>query len=120
LDRSPYGSLFRQTRDLLRFEFTKHVISVCSRTCKQGSDSLAAHGAGMNTAGLNVFMDQAPVYASPQRGTVQSQRDSRATNQLLCLQTAKQQVFAWRSLATESMAHWCGAGWGRARNQSRS
>jgi hypothetical protein len=49
-DRSPYGCLFRQIRDLMLYEFNTCVISVCKRTCNQLAHCLAAYGACMEGA----------------------------------------------------------------------
>ena len=59
-DRSPYGALFRQTRDLLYFDFTKSVISVCNRACNRVADSLAAYAASLVVDASKIFMDHVP------------------------------------------------------------
>ncbi|KAF8698882.1 hypothetical protein HU200_035144 [Digitaria exilis] len=66
-DGSQYETLFRKMRDLLFFEFTSSVISVCtvcSRNCNQVAHSLAAHGASLSDV-LPLFMDQAHDFVTP-------------------------------------------------------
>jgi hypothetical protein len=41
-DRSPYDCLFRQIRDLMLYEFTACVISVCNRTLLQSIGTLSS------------------------------------------------------------------------------
>ena len=64
-DRSPYGALFRQMRDLLYFDFTKSVISVCNRACNRVADSLAAYAASLVVDASKIFMDHVPEFVSP-------------------------------------------------------
>ena len=63
-DRSPYGALFRQTRDLLYFDFTKSVISVCNRACNRVADSLAAYAASLVVDASKIFMDHVPEFGA--------------------------------------------------------
>ena len=49
-DRSPYGCLFRQIRDLMQYEFNVCVIYVCNRSYNQLAHCLAAYGVCMEGA----------------------------------------------------------------------
>jgi hypothetical protein len=63
-DRSPYGFLFRQIRDLKLYEFNACVISVCNRTCNQLAHRLAAYGACVEGAEACLYTDHAPDFVS--------------------------------------------------------
>jgi len=45
MDRSPFGALFIQIRELMYFHFNNCRISVCSRICNKVADYMAAYGA---------------------------------------------------------------------------
>lgn len=59
-DRSPYGCLFRQIRDLMFYEFSTCVISVCNRTCNQLAHCLASYGPCMEGVEACMYTDHAP------------------------------------------------------------
>ena len=46
----------------MHFDFTKTIISVCSRARNQIADSLAAYGASLDAAASDIFMDHAPEF----------------------------------------------------------
>jgi hypothetical protein len=64
LDRSPFGALFIQIRELMFFQFNSCKISVCSRICNNVADCMAAYGACVITSGSHMFMSQAPPFVS--------------------------------------------------------
>jgi hypothetical protein len=64
LDRSPFGALFIQIRELMYFHFNSCRISVCSRICNKVADCMAAYGACVITSGSHVFLSQAPSFVS--------------------------------------------------------
>jgi len=62
MDRSPYGALFMQVRELMYSQFRQCNISVCSRICNKVADCMATYGACVLTSGSQVFMSQVPSF----------------------------------------------------------
>ena len=48
----------------MHFDFTKTIISVCSRARNQIADSLAAYGASLDAAASDIFMDYASQFVT--------------------------------------------------------
>jgi hypothetical protein len=62
LDRSPFGALFIQIRELMYFYFNSCRISICSTIYNKVADCMAAYGACVITSGSHVFMSRAPSF----------------------------------------------------------
>jgi hypothetical protein len=54
LDRSPYGALSMQIRELMYLQFSQCKIPVCSRICNSAADCLASYGACILSPGSHV------------------------------------------------------------------
>lgn len=64
LDRSIYGCLFRQIRELMMSHFVQCRVAVCPRACNSVADSLASYGCTLNQ-GSCIFMRHAPDFILP-------------------------------------------------------
>ena len=64
IDGSSIGSINRQIRDFMHFEFSSCTVSVCNRNCNKVADSLATYGAFVLESGSSMLMSQVPEFVS--------------------------------------------------------